>query len=226
MIVAIFTVAAYLGAYLYKWAYLSFYHINRSFVDINLSDILSTAPFLLLFILEVFYLVFSLLSNKKRKKWNAWISLIILMFLLISSLVLEIVVKFDYIWIIVILAGIIFGFFLDKKWRKKENDPLDLIQENFGLFSIILTISILIYLSCSYGYGLSTASFRSEYPIINSQDRQLIVVSTYGDSFLCLPFDSNNKNFSRDLFIVTKDKISNQDLFFVNKKIGPFRYQK
>ena len=120
IIVAVFTATAYLGAYLYKWAYLSFFHINRLFIDINFSDILSTAPFLLLFVLEVFYLIFCLLTNGKHKERNAWFSLIVLMLLLSSCLLLEIFIKFDYAWIVVVAVGGVIGFFLDKKWKKKE----------------------------------------------------------------------------------------------------------
>jgi len=226
IIVAVFTATAYLGAYLYKWAYLSFFHINRSFVDINFNDILSTTPFLLLFVLEVFYLIFSSLSTEKHKERNVWFSLIALTLLLSSCLILEIFIKFHYIWVVVIIIGVAIGFLLDKKLRKKKNDPLDLIQEKFGLFPIILTISILIYLSCSYGYGLLTAWSRSDYPVINFKDRNLVVISTYGNSFLCLPFENNKKNVSMNLFLITEEKISNEDLFFVNKKIGPLKYQK
>lgn len=225
VIIAVFTGMLYVGAFIYKMAYLSFYNINSSFVDIDISDILSINSFALLAFVEITYIFIYIVIKKKKSKRNKLIALFGMLFLTLLPLILEVFIKSNYLLLAsLILFIVLLAIF--KKYLKNKDVVMEKIKNKFGIFPFLIFIFISLYCGFCYSSGLFNARSQENYFIIKNGDNYLAVIAPYDKSFLCVPFNNGNKVFSENITILTQDTISNSNLFFVNKKVGPLRYQK
>ena len=226
--VAILTATAYVGAFVYKLAYLSFYNINRFFVDIDLRDILSINSLILILFVEISYFIIYIIINKRHNNGkHKWLFAVLLLIFLFAPFLSEIFIKSNYALVVIIIFSLSLSFFGIKKYKKNKNkDPFDLIKFKFGIFPILVFLTSALYCGYCYTSGLFAARMQDEYFVIENNSKHLVVIASYNKSFLCLPFDFEQKTFSNNLAILTQDKISNDNLSFINKKMGPLRYQK
>ena len=224
VIIALFTGMLYVGAFIYKMAYLSFYNINSSFVDIDISDILSINSFALLAFIEITYIFFYIIIKKKKSKWNKLIALFGILILTLLPLILEVFIKSNYILLVSLILFIVL-LLIFKKYLKKEDVVMEKIKNKFGIFPLLIFIFISLYCGFCYSFGLFNAKSQDNYSIVKNSDNYLAVIAPYDKSFLCVSFDNKSRAFSKNITLLTQETISSNSLFFVNEKIGPLRYQ-
>jgi hypothetical protein len=228
ILVAIVTATAYVGAFVYKMAYLSFYKINLSFVDVDLQDILSINLLILMLFVEISYFMVHIFINKKRNNGKRkWLFMLLLFLLLFAPFLSEIFIKSNYVLVVIIFFSLLFIFIGKRKYSKiKSKNPLELIKSKFGIFPILVFLVTVLYCCYCYTSGLFAARTQDKYFVVENQNIYLVVIASYDKSFLCLPFNFEQKTFSDNLMLLTQDKISDNNLSFINKKIGPLKYQK
>jgi hypothetical protein len=222
------TVAAYFGAFIYKFCYLNYFNIDSIFVDVNLQDILSVNAFALLIMVAVANYIGKLIIKTKKdgnKARVAWL-LILIFFLGLLPFLIVIFIKSDWVLLVLLITMGLFNLFQwlrDKnKYLSKYDDLFDVMESKLGNFLIIVFITLFVYFLYCSAAGFLSAWSKDVY-LVTRDDQSVAVITSYDKNFLCLSYNPLKKSFFGDVIILTQEKISTNNIILINKKIGPLR---
>lgn len=236
LLIALLTGVGYLAAFAYQYSYLKYFDIPVFFVDINLVLILLTTSFGLIW-LVVSGMIFNFFVGWKPKGKNLRIIKTIGIFftILISLLLPLIFIIYDpnHIWSsLIIFFIILIGLIIitvklynnPKQFDKIEikrniDDLLYKAEQNYGSFPILFVIIMVLFVVNSGSIGTIIAESESKYLISNSNPN-LILISTYQDSFIGLTFSTTTLKFNKEITLLTKDRISQEGIIFSYREIG------
>jgi hypothetical protein len=234
LFVAMISGCGYLAAFLFKYAYLSFFNVPSYFVEVGLTDVLKPAGFLLFIsfgyiVFAEFILSLNIISREEKIKQ-------IVVWLLFSILILApgILLSYDPAHPYLFMVGVIVNLALltavtvMKFYRKHLEEPrmslghgpLYLLRKEFGRGGLLLSFLSLAFLMDSYFCGSSFARNQKvflvvntapSYAIIESKDNFLIGVRFVGDDLL------------NEVAILSMTDASSHGVKFSPKEIGPLK---
>jgi hypothetical protein len=223
--ITVITAVSYLGVFVYKLGSFSFYNIDPLFIDINLRDVLSINALALIVLLEImYYLSYLVINRKENQKRFRWLFPLLLIVIVAIPALIIFFAKFNFILAVILIIGAFFGAFLKYKTEKK-NDPLDYLNDKFGILVVFSILIIILYCAYCYAIGLYNAKSKIDYPTLYLNQKSLVIISSYDDSFLCLPFNTESKKFYDALLLITQDDISEKELLIKKEKIGPLKLE-
>lgn len=233
LLIALFTGVAYIGGFLFQSSYLYYYGVSTIFVDINLRIVLLTASCGLLTVAALSLHIGRMLLEKNKNKFFRTVNIIIFLvfmaaiittpFLMLATAfnqeLIELLVSLAFL---VILGVFIYAYFINRKARLLKHDDkiFDIITKKYGITVTISIVVIIYYLFYCLASGIFSARIKDEYLISNTSP-EIVVISSFYDNLIGVKCDSKNSIFYNEVVILSPDKISSDNITFVNKKTGP-----
>jgi len=242
ILIALATLLGYLIAYRYESGYMSFFGVPDDFIEINLIRVL-IAGFTIFSVLLTFIVMIEGLLFLLPKDLGFFTRPL----LKLSPFLLAVVISLltyglewrKYIFLLILL--IIFSFLefvfplLSQKevkgYREKliAQDKYDTeristrfishFYENVERPTIFIFAIILFVVLFAATFGESKAMRQIDYLTINTSP-EAVVIRTYGDKLICLPFDRKSKEFKKRFFVIKiADNVNN--VTFSSDRVGP-----
>lgn len=245
LLVALLTGVGYLATYVYQYSYLKYFNIPNFLIDINLGQILFTT-FVGLIVLLIVAMVINLFTGWKPKRKLLKITKAACSFIILLALFTYPIVATTYdpgnLWpflvmLLAIFLGLIVliiklyinpdlldetewsGFRADTGQKRNKKDLLYKAEQLYGSFPILFFGILIILIFFNGLFGIINAQNQSEYLVSNTNPR-LIIVSTYPDGFIGLTFNSSTNKFNKDIHLLSKDKVSEDNINLSFEKIG------
>ncbi len=234
VILGILSVLSYLLTYVYEYGYYRYYGIPSSFINLNITSIITkfiTIGFVLIFLI---LLILSLINMLNLQKPNKILVIIISVLACISIIQLldfkgisnSISTKptQSLIVFLVVLSGIIIPYFyLCKKiWKSDDlfQGGVKFSQRRLNKLFIFILVSIMTILSFTYSLGSSRASQNNIF-LVTSTKPEMLVITPYENYLICIPFNRKTKE-ANDQFIIV-DPTTRPDITYHLEDIGPIK---
>ena len=231
---AIVTALGYLFSYAYETGYLSYYGLGDKYVNLTIQVIIRNSVilfFLLGVVVGLALLLYDMLLLKDSGNRIIKIDRIVWV---ITSLILPIVtlselniinnrVAFPLYCTLLFLTFLLWTIVFFKNLimeEKNENKSKKYIftKHVMTIMLFILTFSIV------HGFGLSLGNFfaetKNKYNVLDGMP-DYVVISTYSDKFMVVPYDDEKKTFSKKYIVMPLENVE-----FENKEIGPLTPEK
>jgi len=242
MIIAIATLFGYFIIYRYESGFLDFFGIPDIFIEITLTSIL-IAGFVVFFLLLLLFNFFALFSIFYPKDFWPYSRSIIIISPFLLWLIIDLMLygseSRNWTWLLGCLVvfsflGFVFPLLRQRQikgYREKliaqaeaEMKTLstklysrlftNIDRREFLIFALILTAFVF-----PKDFGKLKARQQVNYSVINTSP-EAVVLRTYGDKMLCIPFDRKNKEIQRRFFIL-KISDNTRNLTFSSEPVGP-----
>ena len=238
LIIAFLTLWGYVAAYRYEVGYLKYFQIPAEFIEINISNLLSTAVIVLGFLTSGFLIINGLSSTGifeidelrkspiKRQVLKYLLFLLMILFFLaiypnhqkISLIILGLYSLWEIVWFTCVYNR---GSFKDRiELEEKHESPVRnrMISNRLSLMILGLFIA-LSFLSVMESIGQSSAKNQKIFLRLN--DRQsLVVIRVYPDKIIAKPFDPITKVLKDQIRIISSDEISSKKLLLDKQQIA------
>lgn len=243
-IIALASFYGYFFAYIYVSAYLKFFHIPGYYVDIGLTNVFSTIvnampalyiPFLALLFAYSTHFYKSYNSSEQPSTVTILIAPILLLLgeITIYGLswkeYLEEIKLFSFIWALIIISFLVKKAMRRHRKNKKRNNNYVLQRDEaiFKVVSIALLFALhLIILKLVYEVGYSEALRQKWYHVISYNNRDFVIIRSYGDKVITVPFDARNKTFSNQFIFINSSELAAKNIPISFAEVGPLNPEK
>ncbi len=236
LLIALLTGVGYMSAFAYQYSYLQYFNVPVFFVDINLGLILLTTSLAITWLLVLGMSLNFLIGWKPQSKSFRIIRAASLAVTLLIGIFFPVVaMSYDHenIWsilpflfllvacvVIVVISLYKNPEFLDKTDTKRnKNDFIYKAEQIYGSFPVLFVAMLILFIAYSGLMGTTVARNTSNYLVSNTIPN-LVIISTYQDSFLAVTFSSSTHTFNKEILLLTKDKISQDKTIFYLENTG------
>lgn len=224
LVVALVSMVGYLGAFGYRWSFLSYFGIPSYLVDVNLSTVLFVSFIAFLWFAALGSLLFfvkEVRGTTKIKKvlhYGGWVVLLTIYFL-------PFILPLNFWSKCVAIFGILaFALYLPKSKdeKKEKSNFLDNLGHEYGTYIIALFAILLLFLAYSSIVGTVFAKLNRIY-LTSDQYPTLVILGTYSGNLLAATFTPETRIIDGHITILSQDQISKEKITFSPKGIGPLR---
>jgi len=249
IIAVIIPIAGYYTAFRYESGYAKYFGMPTTFIDVDLSEVLSLVGLLLMvFIGAIGYMDFRATLFKEKNPITRAIGRILFPFLLLFLVIYASDLKgISLYFMLFFIFGILFVEFIlplfsqrkikgykNKLERQEQKDEmhksimsswLTSYSEGRSLFKyavIVLTIFSLFFMDT---LGGAYARHQSSFLILKSNP-ELVVLRKYSGKFICAEFDREKKEILNVFYLKNLDRVANEGIKIATEVVGPLRRHK
>lgn len=228
-IIAILTGLLYLLSFLFYAGTFTFYQIPWFFIEVNISNIISSmiklSPFVIIIVWVTVYTYQEpkrinketkpvdneVLSRKQKKKRRSkfidkLLSIVIILGLALTTYLIKKILIFYF------FTGIILGICVFVALRLYK-------EKNFIYLTILIYV---VTLWLSFGYGYALASEKTTYLIVEENNKTFVSLTVYNEQFVLSPLNMETKEFSNQFQLMEMKEVKN----FRQLNIGEIKSKK